>query len=316
MNIPAANQYEQLLREVATASVGAIADRKVDVAINVYGKPYNTAATIYSLLQYSGQWIDKIYFITERRQPHNSSFDFITRALGHRVITYTPRLWLWVRPFTAPWLFRFRPFRLSVRYQYAWENTNKDYLFIMHNDVLYTSDILGAMLQQIGTNAGIGQVGQCWNCSAAFAGLCSPDTYTSFRPDYEELQQLLQHHPGSRAKDYGRLPRKDAPWPLPECRLNEWAALINMKVARNITMPLGRALPFGAFYELDIATRWFSDVLNMGHKVAHFSLDGYARHAWASSNANGHSALLNVEEYIYSENMAEQYLQNEIKKNM
>jgi hypothetical protein len=281
------------------------------VVINVYGKPFNTAATLYSLLKHSGQWIDKIYFITERKQPANSNFDFITAALGDRAIIYTPPLWLWVRPFRHKFLFRIPPFRRSVRYQYGWEKTDKDFLFITHNDVLYTSDIIGAMLSGIGDHIGIGQVGQCWNCSANFAGVCSPATYTQYKPSYPELMELMKRFPGSREKDYGTLPHKERPWPLPECRLNEWAAMVNMKKARPVTMPVGDALPFGAFYELDIATRWFSDVNNMGHTVAHFSLDGYGRHAWAGKMPNGHIALSDINEYNYSEQVAEQYLQSE-----
>ena len=285
---------------------------RVDVVINTYGKPYNTAATLYSLLKHSGQWIDKVYFITEKKQPDDSDFGFITKGLGSKVVTYTPPLWLWVRPFRHKLLFRLRPFRRSVRYQYGWEQTDKDFLFITHNDVLYSADIIGAMLGQIGDKIGIGPVGQCWNCSAHFAGVCTPDTYTQYRPSYPELLELMKRYPGSREKDYGNLPYKDRPWPLPECRLNEWTAMVNMKLARQVTMPMGDALPFGAFFDLDIGTRWFSDVHNMGYQVANFDLGGYARHAWAGTVPNGHSALSNKEEYEYAERVAEEYLQTEI----
>lgn len=39
---------------------------KVDVAVNVYGKPYQTVLSILSLLKYSKNYIDKIYIITEK----------------------------------------------------------------------------------------------------------------------------------------------------------------------------------------------------------------------------------------------------------
>lgn len=278
------------------------------MVINIYGKPYNTAVTLYSLLLHSGRWIDKIYFIKERKQPHNSEFGFIEAALGEKLVAYTPPLWLWVRPFHNKWLFRIPAFRKAVRYQYGWEQTDKDFLFVTHNDVLYKEDILGVMLGKIGDNIGIGPVGQCWNCSASFAGVCTPETYTKYRPSFEEVQQLLRDYPGSRQKDYKGVPNPKRPWPLPECRLNEWTALINMKAARPLTMPLGPALPFGAFFGLDIGTQWFNDVLNMGQKVAHFNIDRYAHHAWASTTASGHAAFLNENEYAYSERMAEEYL--------
>jgi len=40
--------------------------KNVDVAINVYGKPYQTALTIQSLLKYSGNHIGKIFLILEK----------------------------------------------------------------------------------------------------------------------------------------------------------------------------------------------------------------------------------------------------------
>lgn len=40
---------------------------KVDVIINVYGKPWQTLCTLKSLMKYSGKYIDKIYFIEEKR---------------------------------------------------------------------------------------------------------------------------------------------------------------------------------------------------------------------------------------------------------
>ncbi len=305
--------YEKLIADTERSLQKRELKPKVDVVINVYGKPYNTAVTLYTLLKHSGQWIDKIYFIQERKQPHNSNFDFIKTAFGKRIVSYTPGLWLWVRPFRTKLVFKFPGFRKSVRYQYGWEQTDKDFLFITHNDVLYSDDVIGAMLQRIGNNIGIGPVGQCWNCSAHFAGLCTPDTYTQYRPSYPELLELMKQHPGSREKDYGNLPYKNQPWPLPECRLNEWTAMINMEVARGITMPLGKAVPFGAFYELDIGTRWFGDVLNMGHTVANFGIEPYASHAWSGTVRSGHAALLDGDEYTHSERVAEEYLQNEIR---
>ena len=286
---------------------------KVDVVINVYGKPYNTAVTLYTLLKHSGQHIDKIYFIQERKQPHNADFEFIKAAFGRRMICYTPGMWLWVRPFRTKWVYKVPGFRKSVRYQYGWEQTDKDYLFITHNDVLYSDDVIGAMLERIGDKVGIGPVGQCWNCSAHFAGLCTPDSYTQYRPTYAELKELMLKYPGKREKDYGKLPYPHQPWPLPECRLNEWTAMINMKQARNVTMPIGPAVPFGAFYELDIGTRWFGDVLNMGHTVANFAIEPYAAHAWSGTVRSGHAALLNDDEYTYSEQVAREYLMKEVE---
>ena len=39
---------------------------KVDVCINVFGKPWQTLCTLKSLMKHSGDKIDKIYFIKEK----------------------------------------------------------------------------------------------------------------------------------------------------------------------------------------------------------------------------------------------------------
>ena len=70
----------------------------VDVAINVYGKPYQTAVTLLSLLKHSGQHLNKIYFVVEPEQPRKESFEFLLDALGDQVVRYTPQHWLWVEP--------------------------------------------------------------------------------------------------------------------------------------------------------------------------------------------------------------------------
>ncbi|MBL0045733.1 MAG: hypothetical protein IPP33_15440 [Flavobacteriales bacterium] len=71
--------------------------KKVDVAINVYGKPAQTAVTLLSLIEHSGQWIDRIWFIEERRQPFDARFDELKNYLGDRLIHYRPWFWLSVR---------------------------------------------------------------------------------------------------------------------------------------------------------------------------------------------------------------------------
>ena len=35
----------------------------IDVAINYYGKPYQTALTIATLLEHSAEWVESIYLV-------------------------------------------------------------------------------------------------------------------------------------------------------------------------------------------------------------------------------------------------------------
>lgn len=285
--------------------------RTVDVAINVYGKPYQTAITLLSLLKHSGQWIDKIYFIEERKQPANTDLRFLYTLFGDRLIRFRPSFWLWTNPFKRRFLLKFSAFRHAIRYQYAWEKSDKQYLLITHNDVLYTDDLVGAYLQNIGDNIGIGKIGQCWNCPAHTANRCDGNRYWDYRPSKEELADLVRQYPGPRTTHFASEVERLSSWPTPECRLNEYTALINLKKARPVTMPEGPAIPFGAYDGLDVATRWFWDVSNKGYRTANFDFDPYAQHDWIGQMNSGHAALFDDKLYARTEAIAREQLRTE-----
>jgi hypothetical protein len=65
---------------------------KVDVAINVYGKPYQTALSILSLLKYSKKYINKIYINIEKKQPEDFDETILKELpIDIPVIFYTPK---------------------------------------------------------------------------------------------------------------------------------------------------------------------------------------------------------------------------------
>ena len=45
--------------------------QKVDVVMNIYGKPWQTLCAIKSLMKHSGQWVDKIYLTIEKHHPYD-----------------------------------------------------------------------------------------------------------------------------------------------------------------------------------------------------------------------------------------------------
>ncbi|REA60666.1 hypothetical protein DSL64_14100 [Dyadobacter luteus] len=282
----------------------------VDVAINAYGKPYQTAITLFTLLKHSGEWIDKIYFIEEKKQPEPPNYQFILDELGDKVVYYRPNFWFWVNKVYGFFQY-FRQYRYSVRYQYAWEKTDKDYLLVLHNDVYFTGDLVGQYLDQINGHTAIGKIGQCWNCPAHTAKLCDGDTYTKYKPDYEELMKLSAEFPGSRSHLYESVMEKDKPWPLPECRVNEYVAMINIAKARPATVPVGKAAPFGTLNKLDIGVEWFSQLNNVGHTFANFNYDPFAIHSWISLKNAGHDAMFNQDLYQYEESVARKVLEDE-----
>ena len=66
---------------------------QVDVAINVYGKPMQTAVALLTLLQHSGQHIGRIWFIEERKQPHGATFERIKERFASRLVHVCPAFW-------------------------------------------------------------------------------------------------------------------------------------------------------------------------------------------------------------------------------
>lgn len=280
----------------------------MDVVINVYGKPMQTAVALFTLLRHSGQHIGRIWFIEERGQPHGARFGALKSALSDRITVYRPALRIGWRMLPFRWMYRIGFLRRALRYQVAWERSTARYLFHLHNDMFFHGDLLGAMLARIDGHTALGPVGQCWNCSARRAGVCSSETFMSYRPGYAEWLRLSTEHPGARADQYGWIVDPQRPWPLPECRVNEWAALVDLSKARPATLPRGPAIPFGALHGLDIGTAWFHEVVNAGHSVRHFDIAPYATHAWASSSSAGRPALFNRAEYDRTESAAREYL--------
>lgn len=271
---------------------------QVDVSLNIFARPYQTALSILSLLKYSGSHIDKFYLQFE---PKGSRYDlaspYIMAAyLGERAVVHQPEEWLECQPVDLPRLAE-TGYRLSVRYQDAFERSDKKYLFIMHNDVMIKRDIIGAMLDEIGHAFAIGSIGQCWNCPAhnavlmAECGLgepCGPERYQSFRPDFEDVKRLytLAKERGVRVRSYleGFSPDYSGEcWPLPECRVNEWGCMVDLEQTRPLVMPQGAILPFGAYEKwgqltLDIAVPWFHDLHGLGLRAKFFPLDKYLKH--------------------------------------
>jgi hypothetical protein len=280
---------------------------KVDCIINVCGKKHQTALALLSLLRYSGHHIDRIYFIEEQTSINDNSF--IRAKLNDRIEHFVPSHWQWVNAVDLGRLHE-EEYRLSIRYQYGWERTDKGFVFITHNDCIYHGDIVGALLENIGDSIAAGSIGQCWNCPASWDRKCDSDSYLDYRPSFEELTELYStvEFPEGYTKRPYHIPSfhetfKVNPWPLPECRVNEWCALVNMTVARDVTMPRGAAVPLGAYLNggspiLDVGVGWFRGISLMGHKCKNIPIYDYMEHTW------GHSSMFDNELYVKNEQNA------------
>lgn len=288
-----------------------MARRLVDVAINVFGKPAQTALSLISLMRHSGHLIDRIFFV-EERTPINEHYDHepLLNAL-ERVTRFRPAHTIWRFPLD-PSRLSDPAYRHSLRYQYAFEHTDKSFLFLLHNDCEFVGDVIGHLLANLGSHAGVGTIGQCGLCPAAKLGKCGPGRYREYRPDFAGLEAIYRElDPSIYRRKYLVAPTqelRDNPWPLPECRLNEYSCLINMRIARPLTAPLGPARPFGAYVDvgdpetadgiLDIGVAWFGDLVRMGQGFGHVDLSRHVLHS------GGHTALFDYDEYIQRENRA------------
>lgn len=280
---------------------GTAAER-VDVAVNIFAKPYQTALSVLSLLKESRAHVGTIWL---QYEPMGSRYD---RVSPYVVARYLKEVLDWPCRVSQPehWLALEAPdmarlddaaYRLSIRYQDAFEHSESRKLLLMHNDIYVFGDALGEMLAAMGDAFVIGQLGQCWRCPAHAAKVakdvmggppCSSERYEEFRPDAATLRRLY-----ARARELGAPVRPyeecfteffdPQPWPLPECRVNEWFCLLDLERTRPHCVPFGPALPPGAFgacgrYNLDTSVPWFRAMHALGFRARHFDHTRYLRH--------------------------------------
>jgi len=299
---------------------------RVDVIINVYGKPWQTLCTLKSLMKVSGEHIDKIYIIEERQQPYGANIEFIYKEFDN-VIRYMPDVYRFI---TVTHNNMANPNeRYVFRYQYGIENSDKNYVFITHNDILYTEDIIGNMLAKANGQAGVGLIGQCWNCPAFMANLCDGDRHDQYKPTYEEVITLTKSYVPARYTQHNQLVDRINPMPLPECRLNEFACIIDRNVAMANCYPKGNTPLFGAYDLLDLGDAWFRSLILKGFKFKNHDINKDAVHGYFSQipseirtyseketdggkdqsvmYVSGYPTQLDYQKYVNSEIFAENY---------
>lgn len=282
--------------------VGASAAERVDVAVNIFAKPYQTALSVLSLLKESRAHVGTVWL---QYEPMGSRYD---RVSPYVVAKYLKEVLDWPCRVSQPehWLALEAPdmarlgdaaYRLSIRYQDAFEHSESRKLLLMHNDIYVFGDALGEMLAAMGDAFAIGQLGQCWRCPAHAAQVvkdvmdrppCTSARYEEFRPDAATLRRLYAHarELGAPVRPYEECFTEffdKQPWPLPECRVNEWFCLLDLEKTRPHSVPFGPALPPGAFgpcgrYNLDTSVPWFRAMHALGFRARHFDHTRFLRH--------------------------------------
>ncbi len=268
---------------------------KIDVAIQSYKKPESLLYTLMCLKECCGDRIDTVYInddcsgedasrhysntaVREYFQGWNIRFRCNTLPVRWRrlkVHGYRPS-------YIAPWLhllgvlrymlrhWRLTPLSDNVRYQWALNTTDKKFVFLTHDDVEYTGDIIGHYLDSMTPDTAIvGDLGQCWCCPfSTTADPCSPQRIMhGERPS--ELWPLTDSKPG---------PQRRA------CRINEWCCMIRTSAAHEITNKencfFGNYDDFG-----DVGAYWFEQAVKHGYRfcdpLPKKSLrDSYYTHCW------------------------------------
>lgn len=279
---------------------------KVDVCLNVYGKPWTTLVTLKSLMEHCGQHIDKIYFIEEKKQPYDDSVKMVLNHFNN-IIHYTPDKYEFLPVVNSLDDYNKENFRYGFRYQYGIENSNKKYLFVTHNDIKYTGDIIGEMLNQIGDAAGIGYIGQCWNCPASYANECDSEKFNSYKPTYNHILDLCNKFPPARGSQFISKINPERVMPLPECRLNEFACLIDREITVKECIPNGNIPFFGDYTGIDMASAWFQGLISKGYKFKNYDIDKNSIHSVSNFGHSGNSTLTNEEFYRLDEEISKKF---------
>lgn len=271
---------------------------KIDIAISYFGKPFQTIATIHSILAHSQQHIDHIYVSIERQQPYQDAWKEVFRI---KQLFQHKGLKLYFSTAFMPHEIDKDPANyspeqaLNFRYEYAFRKSNKKLLLVLHNDMLFERDVVGDMIKRfenrMDTLMGVGLLGQCWNCPAFFDNKCSSTIFPAYRPSTEEAIHLYESHQTPRKALAMKRLAKGKAFPMPECRLNEHLCLINVDLYREACYPNGTAPYFGGIWDgTDTCTEWFYDVVNKGYQFENFDWSKGAIHAPFSSSKSGMGA--------------------------
>jgi hypothetical protein len=107
---------------------------QVDVAICVYGKPYSTAVTLASLIEHSRQHIGGC-LSTKKEPPHDGTVDYLPWCFPELdIVRYVLAVHIDLSFVDFPRVRSDAACRLSLRHQFAWENSTKALFFITHDD--------------------------------------------------------------------------------------------------------------------------------------------------------------------------------------
>jgi hypothetical protein len=84
--------------------------------------------------------------------------------------------------------------------------------------------------------------------------------WNDWNPSFEDIAALSLSHIRTKASDID----PDHPKLMPECRVNEWAVLLNRKTC------VKEGDPYFGYFNLDLGTEWFKALYKRGHAFKHY----------------------------------------------
>ena len=274
---------------------------KVDVAVQSYKKPESLLYALMSLKKYSAQHINNIFI----NDDSTDSLEELEKIfLNEKVTSYfapskiflrknTIRVGYWPRYVKGYWPSGITPLRMAyvigksylknrhvlltrqdVRYQFAFDNAETKYLYVIHDDIIFHEDTLGLYLKEAEENQldVVGDMGQCWRC--CYNKVCTPE-------------KISQGCYPSNKWPVGKYNKKQGLNHL-ACRINEWSALVKVETEREI---VDKYRVFFGNYEDDgdIAAYWFKMIVTKGYKFKDPLPSEELRSKYYTHGWNGHS---------------------------
>lgn len=250
-------------------------DIKVDVAVQSYKKPELLLYMLMSLKKHSEKHIDTIFINDDSDVPlselekiylnpqvtqYFAPWKIVLRQ-NSKTSGYWPRFVLgyWPKGISLPRMIyvlgksfiRHKKIfisRKNVRYQSAFDNSKKKYLFVVHDDIVFNNDVLGLYLDSIGDKDVAGDLGQCWRC--CYQENCNPQKI------------LAGEYPSKNFPD--GIYNKEKGLNHLACRINEWSCLV--KIQTELEIAKKYHVFFGNFEDDgDVASYWFRTLVRNGY---------------------------------------------------
>lgn len=249
---------------------------KIDVAVQSYKKPESLVYTLLTLKKFCGKHIDTIYIQDDCSGPEtikvyqDSAFLEAMDPINIKLHINKNNCGVYYFPVDSLnklhnrimyLLYRLKGINPKIvesddiRYQYAINNTDKEYILLIHDDIQFTGDIVAKYINSITTNTAIiGDLGQCWRCP--LSNRCCPGKITNRNLPSNSRWPIT--YCAETLSDFRRFKFEKR-----ACRINEWCCLLNVRIARELAK---ESIYFGTNEDLgDTGAYWFDEIVHRGY---------------------------------------------------